>query len=415
MKQPKDESKGKGKDRGKKKDKKKETKVKFNFISRKSIKRACNPAAVSYIADQEDRIWLEKTNAAMADNKTAISLELLEKVIDAAEELTFPKLLENWKKQPVVEKSCTICGTRVSLDINQKISCITCGVLVHQSCYGAVYNPEHPFECSDCRTTVPDEQKKCLLCSTGGGSFKPTTSGKFVHVMCARWNPEVKFLNKDFSEFPCNVEEVVRKNQLRQKKCLLCNSSSGAVVKCSHFACRSVFHVTCARINGLELTAIVPAERKKNDANKNEQSEVKKHRGVTRNEPTRPSLFCSKHMDKKLRRTWNDNDINSATSIYPEMTPEIMQKIYKMTPSQKMQVDEIVAFWLMKRTALDGIPLLPAHKIKINQAQHGNRKHRLNVWRSAVRRRRDIEKARLLIGMVVRREKRKKELVCLCI
>ena len=47
------------------------------------------------------------------------------------------------------------------------------------------------------------------------------------------------------------------------------------------------------------------------------------------------------------------------------MTPEIMQKIYKMTPSQKMQVDEIVAFWLMKRTALDGIPLLPAHKIKV--------------------------------------------------
>lgn len=34
---------------------------------------------------------MEKTNAAMADSKTAISLELLEKVIDAAEELTFPK------------------------------------------------------------------------------------------------------------------------------------------------------------------------------------------------------------------------------------------------------------------------------------------------------------------------------------
>ena len=55
MKQPKEENrnKGKDKDKDKKKDKKKETKVKFNFISRKSVKRSCNPAAVTYVADQE--------------------------------------------------------------------------------------------------------------------------------------------------------------------------------------------------------------------------------------------------------------------------------------------------------------------------------------------------------------------------
>lgn len=82
----------------------------------------------------------------------------------------------------------------------------------------------------------------CELCSQHGGALKPTTAGRWVHVLCASWIPEVYCTNGIAME-PFNLEKLDKKRF--QLRCGLCRQR-GACVQCCFGRCSQAAHPICA-------------------------------------------------------------------------------------------------------------------------------------------------------------------------
>lgn len=129
------------------------------------------------------------------------------------------------------------------------ISCSTCLLQVHASCYGVKPDSvSSNWTCSRC--TAGDFTVECCLCHLRGGALKRTTDNRWVHVICAIAVAEVRFVNALERE-PVDVTAIpeTRKNL----KCLYCVGqrfiqNRGACIQCSHDNCATSFHVTCAQI-----------------------------------------------------------------------------------------------------------------------------------------------------------------------
>lgn len=95
---------------------------------------------------------------------------------------------------------------------------------------------------------------ECCLCCMRGGALKPTSNGKWAHVVCALTITEVKFENILKRE-PINIDEIIS-NRVKLK-CYYCNplhnsdKTTGVSVLCSVGKCTSSFHVTCAYAAGV--------------------------------------------------------------------------------------------------------------------------------------------------------------------
>jgi len=50
--------------------------------------------------------------------------------------------------------------------------------------------------------------KSCALCPNEGGAFKQTTTGQWVHLLCAIWIPEVMVANLTVMEPIENVDRI---------------------------------------------------------------------------------------------------------------------------------------------------------------------------------------------------------------
>ncbi|XP_033847886.1 lysine-specific demethylase 4B [Periophthalmus magnuspinnatus] len=132
------------------------------------------------------------------------------------------------------------------------ISCSTCLVQVHASCYGV--KPDSVSDnwiCSMCAAGAFTVE--CCLCNLRGGALKTTTDNRWVHVICAIGVAEARFVNALERE-PVDVSGVpeTRKNL----KCVYClgqnfHQNRGACIQCSHENCATSFHVTCAQIAGV--------------------------------------------------------------------------------------------------------------------------------------------------------------------
>lgn len=129
------------------------------------------------------------------------------------------------------------------------ISCSTCHLQVHASCYGVKPDSvSDNWTCSRC--AAGDFTVECCLCHLRGGALKTTTDNRWVHVICAIAVAEVRFVNALERE-PVDVTAIpeMRKNL----KCIYCigqkfSQNRGACIQCSHDNCATSFHVTCAQI-----------------------------------------------------------------------------------------------------------------------------------------------------------------------
>lgn len=90
--------------------------------------------------------------------------------------------------------------------------------------------------------------QKCELCPFQYGAFKKTTNGKWTHVLCALYMPEVQFEDTLKME-PINLEELDVDRW--HKACMLCEKAGrgtickiGACTMCSYINCRNYFHAT---------------------------------------------------------------------------------------------------------------------------------------------------------------------------
>ncbi|XP_059424968.1 lysine-specific demethylase 4B-like isoform X2 [Carassius carassius] len=133
------------------------------------------------------------------------------------------------------------------------LSCGSCGLQVHASCYGV--NPDTKQEGWTCsRCTATEWTAACCLCSLRGGALKKTTDDRWVHVICAVAVAEARFVNAVERE-PVDVTAVP--DTRKSLKCVYCHKTTkqifGACIQCSLDNCSTSFHVTCALLAGVVM------------------------------------------------------------------------------------------------------------------------------------------------------------------
>ncbi|KAJ3621506.1 hypothetical protein MTP99_003629 [Tenebrio molitor] len=155
---------------------------------------------------------------------------------------------------------CCGCLGDQSDGINEIVECDSCGVTVHEACYGVSdsaslastdsLSPTAPWFCEACKAGVRDPI--CELCPNSGGIFKETDVGKWIHLVCALYVPGVAFGEVDKLTSVTLFEMPYSK--WGAKSCSLCHDDrfarTGVCIGCDAGMCKTYFHVTCAQREG---------------------------------------------------------------------------------------------------------------------------------------------------------------------
>jgi len=118
-------------------------------------------------------------------------------------------------------------------DGNEMVFCDSCDICVHQACYGITVIPDGEWRCRPCKSGKVQSQKSvsCELCPNPGGAFKPTSNGKWAHVSCALWVPEVSI------GCVSTMEPITKIKQIPSSRwnlmCNICNIKQGTPIQCS--------------------------------------------------------------------------------------------------------------------------------------------------------------------------------------
>lgn len=166
--------------------------------------------------------------------------------------------------RPVKEQGTSTCCHYCSLgdmgnQLNRLIVCTSCGVAVHQRCYGVQQDDEAGcWLCSWCRLKRDADKSTdnhCVLCPQQGGALKPVRKRgagnddggliEFAHLFCCQWMPELYIEDTKSMEPIMNIEGI--KETQKKLICYLCKVKCGACVRCSYGSCRTSFHPVCAR------------------------------------------------------------------------------------------------------------------------------------------------------------------------
>lgn len=211
-----------------------------------------NETEAEYDMDEEDTAWLEMVNAGrMSEGYSAVSPDTFELLVDRLEEEAYQEARSRVPSQSAIDDDafCCVCLDDECLNSNVILFCDSCNLAVHQECYGVPYIPEGQWLCRCCLQS-PQKPVDCVLCPNRGGAFKQTSDGRWAHVVCAIWIPEVCFANTVFLE---PVEGVNNIPPARWKlTCYLCKQKGcGASIQCHKANCYTAFHVTCAQRAGL--------------------------------------------------------------------------------------------------------------------------------------------------------------------
>lgn len=217
----------------------------------------CSPedqeTKAEYDMDEEDAAWLEMVNAGrLSEGLSAVSADNFELLVDRLEEEAYREARIRVPSQNAIDDDdafCCVCLDDECLNSNVILFCDSCNLAVHQECYGVPYVPEGQWLCRCCLQS-PQKPVDCVLCPNRGGAFKQTSEGRWAHVVCAIWIPEVCFANTVFLE---PVEGVSNIPPARWKlTCYLCKQKGhGACIQCHKANCYTAFHVTCAQRAGL--------------------------------------------------------------------------------------------------------------------------------------------------------------------
>ena len=193
---------------------------------------------------------------------------------------------------------CSICNNG-DIDHNQLMyECESCGLTVHQNCYGIKGKSLTNWICDPCKEMSKEEalNLECILCPVKGGAMKKIelpydshfyndimeyrkSNGQnipiynshiiipfdkydnikcaWVHLSCALWNPNIEIGIYDEKKEIKNVDRI--EYCKFSEKCNICNKKYyGPVLKCNHDNCKFYFHPECARINHfcMEVEAI---------------------------------------------------------------------------------------------------------------------------------------------------------------
>ncbi len=211
---------------------------------------------IEYDIDEEDNQWLSLINEERkTEGLTAVPQEAFELLMDRLEkECEFEAQAPGNGSEAInpynidEDAVCCICSDGECHNTNAILFCDMCNLAVHQECYGVPYIPEGQWLCRRCLQS-PSCSVDCVLCPNKGGAFKQTMDGRWAHVVCALWIPEVQFANTVFLEPIDGIRDVP---SARWKlMCYICRKRKGACIQCAKANCYVAFHVTCAQQAGL--------------------------------------------------------------------------------------------------------------------------------------------------------------------
>lgn len=408
---------------------------------------------VEYDMDEADTKWLndlndkfqEKYNYTITDND-------FEKIMDRLEKESYFESKKSGKETlpPVDEDAtCAICDDGDCANANVILFCDLCNLAVHQECYGVPYVPEGQWLCRRCLQS-PSRNVDCVLCPNKGGAFKQTSDNRWCHVICALWIPEVCFANTVFLEPIDNVDQIPSARWKLQ--CYICRQKkNGACIQCHKSTCYVPFHVTCARQAGLTMKI----QTHNYNTPEGPMKDVIKIAYCHQHGPTakgqRGSMYPSDDSDtdvddpsyaawkqtqrqnmKKTRKILAEKrqiafNPTSEPAIDMKKLREICELLTIKGPNRRVSkspealnqneklrdefVSNIYGYWILKRTARNGVPLLRRLQVSYNAlAKPNNSIPDVDPSRYESMRY-NLEKARLLIGLVKRRETMKKKLL----
>uniref|UniRef100_A0A8C0VJ97 Bromodomain containing 1 n=1 Tax=Cyanistes caeruleus TaxID=156563 RepID=A0A8C0VJ97_CYACU len=416
--------------------------VYYKFIE-KSAEELDNE--VEYDMDEEDYAWLELINdKRKSDGVSVVSQNMFEFLMDRFEKESYCENQKQGDHQSLIDEDavCCICMDGECQNSNVILFCDMCNLAVHQECYGVPYIPEGQWLCRHCLQSR-SRPVDCVLCPNKGGAFKKTDDDRWGHVVCALWIPEVGFANTVFIE---PIDGVRNIPPARWKlTCYLCKQKGvGACIQCHKANCYTAFHVTCAQKAGLymkmepvkELTGSgttfsvkktaycdvhTPPGCTRRPLNIYGEAEIKN--GVCRKEGsvrTARSTSKIRKKTKKAKKAVVEPCTVMPTVSAPYIPPQRLNKIMNQVAIQRKKhfVERVHSYWLLKRLSRNGVPLLRRLQSSLQSQRNTQQreddeemqalKEKLKYWQ---RLRHDLERARLLIELIRKREKLKREQV----
>ncbi|XP_053572598.1 bromodomain-containing protein 1 isoform X4 [Bombina bombina] len=397
---------------------------------------------VEYDMDEEDYAWLEIINERRkSDGLSIVSQDIFEFLMDRFEKASYCENQKQGDQQSLIDEDavCCICVDGECQNSNVILFCDVCNLAVHQECYGVPYIPEGQWLCRHClqARNIPID---CVLCPNKGGAFKKTDDDRWGHVVCALWVPEVGFASTVFIE---PIDGVNNIPPARWKlTCYLCKQKGvGACIQCHKANCYVAFHVTCAQKAGLYMKmepvkevngnvttfsvkktaycdAHTPSGCVRRPLNIYEEPEVKN--GICRKnkDKTPPSTSKVKKKAKKTKKAIAETCTVIPSVTVPDIPPQRVNKIMNQVTIQRKKqfIERVHSYWLLKRLSRNGIPLLRRLQSSLQSQRNIQQreddeeikslKKKLKYWQ---RLRHDLERARLLIELIRKREKLKRE------
>ncbi|XP_054633445.1 bromodomain-containing protein 1-like [Dunckerocampus dactyliophorus] len=398
---------------------------------------------VEYDMDEEDYAWLELLNEKRkSEGISQVSNNLFEFLMDRFEKESYLATQGQSDLQSLVDEDavCCICMDGDGADSNVILFCDSCNIAVHQECYGVPYIPEGQWLCRPC-LQCPSQPAKCIFCPNRGGALKKTDDDRWGHVACALWVPEVGFSDTVFIE---PIDGVRNIPPARWKlTCYLCKEKGvGACIQCDKMNCYTAFHVSCAQKAGLfmkmepvkEVTTSgaasfsvkktayccshTPEGCDRRPLNIYEQPNPKN--GACHKKSNRRGKVRAKSWQKKRSKRVEpepEPDLEAPSNSRPSITASSFDTILNQVAVQRKRpfAEQVLSYWVLKRQSRNNVPLIrrlqanpqvpkskQADRTETNQAL----KEQLKEWH---RLRHDLERARLLLELIRKREKLKRE------
>ncbi|XP_072829828.1 bromodomain-containing protein 1 isoform X2 [Vicugna pacos] len=400
---------------------------------------------VEYDMDEEDYAWLEIVNERRrGDCVAAVSQSVFEFLMDRFEKASHCEKQKQGGQQCLIDEDavCCVCMDGECQNSNAILFCDMCNLAVHQECYGVPYIPEGQWLCRHCLQSRA-RPADCVLCPNKGGAFKKTDDDRWGHVVCALWIPEVGFANTVFIE---PIDGVRNIPAARWKlTCYLCKQKGvGACIQCHKANCYTAFHVTCAQRAGLYMkmepvrelaggaatfsvrkTAYCDAHTPPGCTRRplNIYGDVETKNGVCRKEGSLKTVRSTSKVRKKAKKAkkvLREPCAALPPVCAPYIPPQRLNRIANQVAIQRKKqfVERAHSYWLLKRLSRNGAPLLrrlqsslQSHRSsqqRENDEEIQAAKEKLKYWQ---RLRHDLERARLLIELLRKREKLKREQV----
>uniref|UniRef100_A0A8C5MPI8 Bromodomain and PHD finger containing 3 n=1 Tax=Leptobrachium leishanense TaxID=445787 RepID=A0A8C5MPI8_9ANUR len=398
---------------------------------------------VDYDLDETDLAWLKIVNEKRQnDGLSLLSEDTFELLIDKLEKESYMQNVDRGAPRSSTDEDafCCVCLDEECHNSNAILFCDICNLAVHQECYGVPYIPEGQWLCRCCIQS-PSSPVSCVLCPNQGGAFKQTNDGRWAHVVCAIWIPEVRFANTVFLE---PVEGVHDIPPARWKlMCYICKKKGhGAAIQCHKTNCYTAFHVTCAQQEGLFMKvepireiglngtiftvrktafcgAHCPPEVLQKKSSRTKQEVDSDVEGVAKEAV---GIFNRKKcLDKEKDRNEVRGSLSSTNSLPLTGLRIPTNRLRKLSNGIRLQrknefMEHLHSYWLLKRHTRNGAPLIRRVYSQVNsqrsEQQKGQNpkslavKEELKYWQKL---RHDLERARLLTELIRKREKLKRE------